>query len=57
MQKASQNHDGKKIAELSRSIHKCQSEIDSLFDRLEGLTETLEERRGQFDKKLKEMES
>ena len=57
MQKASQNHDGKKIAELSRSIHKCRSEIDSLFDRLEGLTETLEERRGQFDKKLKEMES
>jgi ATP-binding cassette subfamily F protein 3 len=57
MQKASQNHDGKKIAELSRSIHKCRSEIDSLFDRLEGLTETLEERRGQFDKKLKELES
>jgi len=57
MQKASQNHDGKKIAELSRSIHKCRSEIDSLFDGLEGLTETLEERRGQFDKKLKELES
>jgi len=57
MQKASQNHDGKKIAELSRSIHKCRFEIDSLFDRLEELTETLEERRGQFDKKFKELES
>lgn len=57
MQKASQNHDGKKIAELSRSIHKCRSEIDSLFDRLEELTETLEERRGQFDKKFEELES
>jgi len=57
MQKASQNNDGKKIAELSRSIHKYRSEIDSLFDRLEELTETLEEKRGQFDKKLKEMES
>ena len=56
MQEASQNQDGKKIAELSRFIHKCQSEIDCLFNRLEALTDTLGKKRGQFDKKLEALE-
>ena len=56
MQEASQNQDGKKIVELSRFIHKYKSKIDCLFDRFEALTDTLGKKRGQFDKKLEELE-
>ncbi|MCK4620191.1 MAG: ABC transporter ATP-binding protein, partial [Desulfobacterales bacterium] len=56
MQEASQNQDGKKIVEFSRSIHKRRSEIDRIFDEMEKLTGFLEEKRAKFEKKLKELE-
>ncbi|MBU4463014.1 MAG: hypothetical protein KKB05_03620 [Proteobacteria bacterium] len=56
MREASQNQDGKKIVEFSRSIHKRQSEIDRIFNELEKLTDFLEEKRTKFEKKLEELE-
>jgi ATP-binding cassette subfamily F protein 3 len=54
MQKATQAQSGTKIVELSQSIHKCQSAIDKLFDKLEELTSTFEEQKAIFEKKLGE---
>ena len=48
---ASQAGDGEKIGAISRSIHRCQSAIDILFDELEQFTGDLEERKAEFEKK------
>ena len=56
MQEITLKGDGKKIAELSRMIHDCQTQIDIFFDQLEQLTISYEEKSAAFDKQLKEME-
>ncbi|MBW1758872.1 MAG: ATP-binding cassette domain-containing protein [Deltaproteobacteria bacterium] len=48
MQEASEQQNGIRIEELSRSIHNAQSAIDKLFDELEKLTDTLEEKRAGY---------
>ena len=48
MQTATQDQDGQQIAELSRAIHQCQSEIDRLFDELETATEEYEQQSAVF---------
>ena len=39
---ASENKDGKKIADISLSLHVCKKDMDNLFDELEKLYDTLE---------------
>jgi ATP-binding cassette subfamily F protein 3 len=56
MQQASQNQDGRLIAELSRSIHGCQSAIDGLFDELEKITDELDSQNTVFETQLKQLE-
>jgi ATP-binding cassette subfamily F protein 3 len=46
---ASRKHDSEKIAELSIGIHACNSKIDSFYDELEELTDTLAEEEAKFD--------
>lgn len=57
MLQASQQQDGSKIAELSRSIHSCRLTIDSLFDELEEITGKLDKQMIVFDKKLEQLDS
>jgi ATP-binding cassette subfamily F protein 3 len=57
MQQATQNQDGARIAEISRSIHLCRQTIDRLFERLEEFTRDLETRNAEFDAQLKELDS
>ncbi len=57
MLSASQQQDGTKIAELSRSIHSCKMIIDRLFNELEEITGELDKQMAVFDKKLKQLES
>lgn len=52
MQEATLSGDGKKIAELSQSIHACEADIEKLFDDLESLTEELETKKAGFEKML-----
>jgi len=56
MQKASQDQDGSRIAELSRAIHASQSAIDGYFDELEKVTRQLDGYREEFDRQLKALE-
>jgi ATP-binding cassette subfamily F protein 3 len=46
---ASHKHDGNRIADLSRKIHTCKTTIDSLYDELEKLTDTLAEKELKFE--------
>jgi ATP-binding cassette subfamily F protein 3 len=57
MLKASQQQDGSKIAELSRSIHSCRMTIDSLFDELETVTNKFDEQNAMFEKKLSQLDA
>ena len=57
MLKASQQQDGSKIAELSRSIHSCRVTIDNLFDELEMFTNKFDEQNAMFEKKLEKLDS
>ena len=57
MQQASQDQKGKKIEELSRSIHSCGSDIDRLFDELEKLTVKLDLQNEIFDERLRHLEN
>jgi ATP-binding cassette, subfamily F, member 3 len=50
--KASQSGCGSKIAELSQSIHKCQTIINEQFEILETLIEELETKTAIFDEQL-----
>ncbi len=56
MMAASQAGDGEKIGTISRSIHRCQSAIDVLFDELEQSTANLEEKKAEFEKKRDHLE-
>ncbi len=56
MQLASQDQDGQQIAELSRAIHQCQSEIDRLFDELEAATEEFEQQSAVFQQQLDKLQ-
>jgi ATP-binding cassette subfamily F protein 3 len=53
---ASQAADGEKIGVLSRSIHRCRSAIDTLFDELEKSTAIFEEQKAEFEKKREHLE-
>lgn len=53
MLEASQMRGGDRIAELSQSIHSCQSAIDILFYELEELTGSFEKHSAAFEKSLK----
>jgi ATP-binding cassette, subfamily F, member 3 len=57
MIEASQNQNGHKISEISRSIHACQTAIDENFDRLESLTEALDTQSIEFQRRLEELAS
>jgi len=57
MQKASQDQDGSRIAELSRAIHTSQSAIDGYFDELEKVTRELDGYREEFEKQLNALEA
>jgi ATP-binding cassette subfamily F protein 3 len=52
MQKASQEMDGPRIAELSRAIHASQTAIDRYFDEMEKLTHELDSQNAVFEKQL-----
>jgi len=56
MLKASQQQDGSKIAELSRSIHSCRMTIDNLFDELETSTNKFDEQNAMFEKKIENLD-
>ncbi|UCD78554.1 MAG: ATP-binding cassette domain-containing protein, partial [Desulfobacterales bacterium] len=56
MQQASQDQNGVRIAELSRSIHACQTAIDELFDELEAVTDEVETQHAVFDRELRQLE-
>ncbi len=56
MQRASQNGDGQRIAELGRSIHRCQAAIDALFDELEKITAELDRQNAAFETQLSQLE-
>ncbi|OQY58375.1 MAG: ABC transporter ATP-binding protein [Desulfobacteraceae bacterium 4572_88] len=56
MQKASQAQDGGKITEISQSIHTCQFHIDTLFDDLESLSESFDEKNALFESRLAQLE-
>lgn len=56
MQLASQDQDGRQIAELSRAIHQCRSEIDRLFDELEIATKEFERRNAVFQQQLDDLQ-
>ena len=56
MQEASENKEGAKVAELARSIHTCQTAIDSLFDELDKLTIQAEGKRVFFEEQLNQVE-
>lgn len=57
MQDASMKQNGAEIAEISRTIHRCQSIIDKGFDELETLTRTHEAEMVAFDKRLADLEN
>jgi ATP-binding cassette subfamily F protein 3 len=56
MLEASGAKDGKKIVEISLSMHKCQSAIDRLFDELEKLSNTFQQQKSLFQTKLDQIE-
>ncbi|OQY12889.1 MAG: ABC transporter ATP-binding protein [Desulfobacteraceae bacterium 4572_19] len=56
MQEITLQGDGKKIGELSVTIHNCQTQIDKLFDELEEVTLLLEGKSAKFDKQLEALE-
>ncbi len=55
MIEASAAGNGKKIAALSREIHPLQGEIDRLFDTLEDLTVSRENKEAEFDAELQRL--
>ena len=54
---ASQAGDGEKIGALSRSIHSCRLNIDTLFDELEQSTVIFEKQKAEFEKKQEHLEN
>jgi len=56
MQQASEDQDGARIAELSRSIHACQATIDELFNELEKVTNEFDTQSRAFDRELEQLD-
>jgi ATP-binding cassette, subfamily F, member 3 len=56
MQKAAEDQDGPRIAELSRQLHACQTAIDELFQELEKITDELNAKNAEFDRMLTELD-
>ncbi|MDP2646502.1 MAG: ABC-F family ATP-binding cassette domain-containing protein [Desulfobacterales bacterium] len=56
MIEASTRQDSKRIVELSKSIHHCQSEINRLYDDLEAYHNILSEKNAQFEERLAQLE-
>ena len=56
MQEATATGDGSRIAELGKSIHACEQEIESQFGLLEELTDQLALQTRRFDKQLKRLD-
>jgi len=56
MQKAAEDQDGPRIAELSRQLHACQTAIDELFQELEKITDELDAKNAEFDRMLSELD-
>ena len=56
MQKATEDQDGSRITELSRSLHACQTAIDELFKELEKITDELDAQNAEFDRRLNELD-
>ena len=57
MQEASQDQDGSQIAELSRAIHASQAAIDDYFDKLDKVTQELDNHTAEFDKQLQALDA
>jgi ATP-binding cassette subfamily F protein 3 len=55
MQKATQAGEGNKIAELSKSIHRCQKDIEKLYDELVISSSVFEAQQAVFDEKLERL--
>ena len=56
MQTAAEAGDSRKIEALGRTVFQCQSTIDRLFDELEMLTETYEEKNRVFNQRQEQLE-
>jgi ATP-binding cassette subfamily F protein 3 len=57
IQNATQAGDGNRIAELSKSIHSCQGNIEKLYDELVKSSGVLEAQKAIFEEKLQRLES
>ncbi|RZB32138.1 MAG: ATP-binding cassette, subfamily F, member 3 [Desulfobacteraceae bacterium Eth-SRB1] len=55
IQEASHQQDGSKIGELSQLIYSCRITIDSLFDKLEEITDKLDKQSAEFEEKLEKL--
>ena len=56
MVSASEAQDGARIVEISQAIHTCQTAIDRFFDELERVTGDFEEKKAEFDERLRQLE-
>ena len=57
MQTATQEGDGSRITELSKSIHRCQENIERLYDELVKSSGVFEAQKAIFEEKLEKLES
>ena len=57
MQQATQAGDGVRIAELSKSIHRCQGDIEKLYEELVKFSRIFETKQAVFEEKLQRLES
>ena len=57
MQTATQDGDGSRITELSKSIHRCQENIERLYDELVKSSGVFEAQKAIFEEKLEKLES
>lgn len=57
MQQATQAGDGVRIAELSKSIHRCQRDIEKLYEELVKFSGVFEAQQAVFEEKLERLES
>jgi hypothetical protein len=57
MQNATQVGDGNRIAELSKSIHRCQGDIEKLYDDLVKFSGIFESQQAVFEEKLKRLDA
>ena len=57
MQKAAQAGEGNKIAELSKSIYRCQKDIEKLYDELVKSSAAFEAQQAVFDEKIRKIKT